>query len=166
MNRETNIFILSQPIRSGKTTALGQAMVSRNDVGGFLTPDIDGIRQLYHISKNIYIPFEAKPNEPSVSIGKFKFSQAAFDYGNHLLINALQYHEKYLIVDEAGKLELQEKGFHMGIQLIIQYIQNHPGTYKLLIVVRDSLLEDMIKQYRIQNAAVIDSSQISTFFSS
>ena len=47
-----NIFILSDAIQSGKTSALQLLCNSQTSVAGFLTPDINQLRVLVDIEKN------------------------------------------------------------------------------------------------------------------
>jgi hypothetical protein len=53
-----NIFILSDAIQSGKTSALQLLCNSQTSVAGFLTPDINQLRVLVDIEKNEPFAFQ------------------------------------------------------------------------------------------------------------
>ena len=155
---EPTIYILSQPIRSGKSTNLLKWVATQNNIGGILSPDIEGKRMIYSITSNKYIPFEVSANEKeAVQIGRFFFSAEAFETAKTILQNDATKDLDLLIIDEIGKLEISEqKGFEPVVTEIIKKFQATPTITKLLLVIRDTLLEEAIKHYHLQNASVVD----------
>ncbi|RYZ51177.1 MAG: hypothetical protein EOP49_12320 [Sphingobacteriales bacterium] len=151
------VVLFSRPVRSGKTTELLEWCKSRTDVGGLLSPDKDGIRWFYDISSQEWHPFEmAGPGTGSISVGRFHFSEAAFSEARSRL-TALAGINSFLAIDEVGKLELHRaEGLEPVIgELITGYLkQQYDGT--LLLVVRDTLLNELIKKYSLEQAAVIN----------
>ena len=83
----SNIIIISQPIRSGKTTALINRINVVKGVDGILSPDVNGLRKLLFIGKRNLIDFETLHQHDSISIGRFHFSNKAIETVNNYLIN-------------------------------------------------------------------------------
>ena len=78
----SNIFILSAPIQTGKTTALMEFWETGiTSFDGFITPDIDESRKLIFLDTDEELPFQLEDNakEDVLQIGRFKLSQSTFD---------------------------------------------------------------------------------------
>jgi nucleoside-triphosphatase len=139
-----SIYIFSRPVRSGKTTELMDWCGKRQHVAGLLMPDIDGSRKILDLESRKLIDVEctrpADATEPLIAIGRFYFYSNAFDRANAILLHALQAAPGWLVLDEAGKLELEGKGFYTSLRAAIDRytVANTPGN--LLVTVRDSLL--------------------------
>ena len=157
LNSHNNIIIFSKPIQSGKTTSLFQYIKNKNNVGGFLTPDVDGRRMLYDIKEKKYHLFETteKDENQTQKIGRFTFLETVFNVGKNI-IN--QYNnENIFIIDEVGKLEIEiDRGFEPMIKRITTDFKtnNYEGT--LLLIIRDTLLQKAIEKYGLQRAKIID----------
>lgn len=149
------ILLFSRPIRSGKTTELHHAFSGKKGVGGFLTPDRDGLRMLYELATGHWHPFEIPENadglEPVVVVGKFRFAESVFQQATQLFRE-----EKLLfVVDEVGKLEvLQNRGLEPELSALIRNYQSGSRTGVLLLIVRDTLLEEAIQKYGLQQVPV------------
>lgn len=152
------IYILSGPIRSGKTTALSRWVSERKDTDGILSPDNHlGQRYFMEIRTLQRFDFEAKSHveEETISIGRFHFLKSAFSRANAYLIKVLKRSNiKFIVIDEIGKLELNGKGLHDSVS---QLISNHKilKHCHLVLVIRDSLLESVIQYYNIIDYKVI-----------
>ncbi len=152
------IYILSQPIHSGKTTLLQNWISRQTSVGGILTPDIDGIRKLYDVSTGQYHTLQVNDMFDGVflQIGKYRFSIQGFEKARDILLSSVNENKfEWVVVDELGKLEMERKeGLEPAISQIINiYKANPPG--KLLLVIRDYLLEEAITHYDMQNVMVL-----------
>ena len=55
----------------------------------------------------------------------------------------------WLIIDEAGKLELNGKGFYEAIIKAVYLYNNNKTTGNLLITVRESLCKDVIAFFKL-----------------
>ena len=153
-----NIYIFSRPIRTGKTTALLDWLQKKEHVGGILTPDIDGKRKLYDISsKKIYdFQLDDDTEEEKVIVGKFIFSSAVFEKARDILSDIKE--KNWFVIDEIGKLETeQDRGFEPALSEAIKKFKQQNGNGKLLLVIRDTLLEQAIKKYELQAATVVHS---------
>ncbi|MBN3035178.1 MAG: hypothetical protein JW861_06300 [Bacteroidales bacterium] len=147
------IYILSGAIRSGKTTRLMGWSSLGGDVAGILTPDRDGIRMMYDIAARKWFPFEAGPEVPEdrvIRVGGFRFSLRAFEKAAGILISALSVKPAWLVVDEVGRLELEGKGFGLVLPAVISRYKSGSLQGSLLLVVRDSLLDDVVRKFKLE----------------
>ena len=144
------IYLLTGPVRSHKTTTLLQWSQLRDDCGGVLSPDVDGLRQLYNVRDKIYLSWQKteKEKENDVAIGRFIFDQDAFDtamdwLNDHLEDPALN----FIILDEVGPLELNGKGWDSWLRNALFSL----GDTSLILVVRENLVEEVINSYALIN---------------
>ena len=142
------IYILTGPIQSGKTTRIANWAMEKNDVFGILTPVISGKRMFTDLhSKNIF-EMEANSWETEIlTIGKFKFSKAGFSKAVEILRNGLNEKKGWLVVDEIGPLELKGEGFSDILKEILHSASNQQ---KILLVIRESILEDVIQFFGLR----------------
>lgn len=153
---QSDIYILSQPIQTGKTTLLQSWLKEQTHVAGFLTPDVDGLRMLYDIQRQTYHPLQVlTPDINTTSIGRFNFSNAGFNKAQSILNEASNY-QGWVIVDEVGRLEInQKKGLEPALSALIEQVKSTQNTPALLLVIRDYLLEEAIAHYGLSEANVI-----------
>ncbi len=153
------IYILSQAIQSGKTTFLMDAVSNSNHIGGFLSPTVSDVRMFYNIARKEYIPFGKKEADTStISVGRFHFVKESFDIASDWTIE--HYHDpniKVIIIDEIGKLELQDQGFH---HLTKELLLSDWSTKDCIFIIRDFLLQDAIEKYNITDYRMIQLDQI------
>ena len=158
------IYILSGPIRSGKTTALSRWASERNDVDGILSPDSDsGQRYFLEIKSLQHFDFETKAHsdEDSIRIGRFHFLKSAFNRANTYLIKTIdRKNSKIVVVDEVGKLELKGKGLHDSVRQLISHYQVLKDRH-LLLVIRAALLDSVLQYYNITPYKVITKETLS-----
>lgn len=147
-----NLFILTGPINSGKTTKLMQWAATQKNIDGIFQPVIDDKRFIYHISSRtlkILESINSIPKNELVIIGKYQFRKSVFDWAQNILINCLNKKLDWLIIDEIGPLELEEKGLEPTISKVFNEIDKLNGN--VLCVVRDSMLEKFVKYYKLEN---------------
>ncbi len=158
------IYILTGAIRSGKTSALLEWCCNRNDVDGVLCPDDENGKRYFLniIAEETYIlELDAKTeSDKIVSIGFFHFLKKAFDKANEYLVNLKEKTDySYLIIDELGKLELQNRGLHVAAKTQIpHYIKNE--NIHLILVIRESLMDEVISHYKITKYSVIKKEEL------
>ena len=151
----SNIIIISQPIRSGKTTALMNRINVVKGVDGILSPDVNGLRKLFFIGNRSLIDFETLHQHNSTTIGRFHFSKKAFEMANGYLINIQPAAHTEIIIDEIGKLELNEQGFYNALIHHLTLVRHAQSNHRLVLIVRDSLLEAVTSKFAIEDALVI-----------
>lgn len=152
-----SIYVFSRPINSGKTTELLQWSNKQKNIYGVLMPDINGSRKMLDLhTKNIFdIEYTNSSNtaEPLTIIGRFRFYTAAFDKANQIIIDALAQNPAWLVIDEAGKLEIDGKGFYPSIIKAAEFYNNNPGN--LLVTVREGLLAEVVSYFNLAEYKLI-----------
>ncbi|WP_460217821.1 nucleoside-triphosphatase [Psychroserpens sp. MEBiC05023] len=158
------IYILSDAIRTGKTTALQEWIKNRDDVDGLLCPDDqNGKRYFLKIKSKETFPLEVGyKNEDLVTIGPFQFLKSAFDSANRYLMTTVAEHRnQHVIIDELGKLELKCQGLHdSATRLIPNYVSDK--NQHLIIVVRDTLVNDIVSHYNISEYSIFKKEDLKT----
>jgi nucleoside-triphosphatase len=146
-----SFWIVTGPVRTGKTTALGRWLKQYDKAGGFLTPDgADGLRLFYDVGNDELLPFEVGDGalvEEIIEVGRFRFYKSAFDRGNDLLLQAERTDAEVIVLDEWGKLELRGKGFAKGAEYIVKKALIGSLAADLVVVVRDYLVDDFQTWY-------------------
>lgn len=154
-----SIYIFSRPVHSGKTTALQEWCANRQNILGILMPDINGNRKIYDLETKTV--FDIQCTDPSgtpdqlITVGRFHFYAAAFDKANAILMAALDQSPDWLVIDEAGKLELEGNGFYASVKKAVELYSNEKRAGNLLIAVRENLLGEVTGFFEIQHALVI-----------
>lgn len=145
-----NIYLLTGPIRTGKTTRLATWLEGR-DAAGILTPDREGIRWMKLLSQNLWVPFEVETETdlPIIEIGRFRFFAEAFTQAKTELQQAIDRQAPWIVVDELGKLEVKGKGLEPAITMLIEAAHSGIYTGNLLFVVREELLETVLDKWNI-----------------
>ncbi len=148
------IRILTGPTRSLKTTTLRAWVDQRNDCGGFLSPDVDGVRPLYHLRTKELVSWQhIIPQPGDVMIGRFAFDPAGFTEGIKWLEEDLHDPEmKHIILDEVGPLEMNGMGWDPWLQSHLPF----PPGKTLILVVRTTLLEEVINKYQLEDIDVVE----------
>lgn len=147
------IHILSGPVQSGKTTNLKFWCSRRDDTKGILAPVSEGRRFLFDISGRQSRPLqpEGESAEP-VRVGDYTFDNSVFAWGRDILEAALQEAPRWLVVDEIGPLELSGTGLEPAVSRIIA--ESAGKDIRLLLVVREKLLEKMILHYDLEPSLI------------
>jgi nucleoside-triphosphatase THEP1 len=95
---------------------------------------------------------EAMENETEVlSIGKFLFSKTSFDKAQQIIDNAMD-KKGWLIIDEIGPLEMRREGFY---EILNEVLRHQPEKQKILLVIRNGMLENVNGFFDLTNATVI-----------
>ncbi|WP_282030527.1 nucleoside-triphosphatase [Winogradskyella eximia] len=158
------IYILRGDIRTGKTTALQEWCKNRDDVDGVLCPDnAEGKRYFLEVkSKNEFELETELDTEAIIEIGNFKFLKSAFEKANTYLQSVASENEsQYLIIDELGKLELKNEGLHASAEKLISNYKSDERQH-LILVVRDYLLDAVLKHYSIEEYRILTKVNLET----
>jgi len=146
----SQLVIASDKIRSGKTTLLANWLKDKK-VGGFLTPDLNNFRMFYEILKTSFLPFETNEfSEDVTPIGRFFFLNSTFQRGCQIILDSIGQNLDYFIIDEFGKLELNDEGFGLAINSLISNLLEKPNQTTYIIVVRDYLVEDFLDKFGLK----------------
>lgn len=155
----SKIWILSRPIRSGKTTEILNTLPYLGKVDGILCPDKEDLRYAYSIAEQQYLPLQVtKSHAPSdsIQIGRFYFLKEGFLSAQQILLDTLNKSLDWVIVDEIGKLEYQRnEGLEPALSAFINHHLKSSEATHILLVIRDFLLEDIIAHYQLQEAHIV-----------
>ena len=142
-----NIYILSGPVRSGKTSRLLLWIYRRSDVGGILTPVFYKKRYVLNIpAKTVRLLDAGEKDADVITVGDHRFSQRAFDWARQLLADALSAGYRWIVVDEIGFLELHGGGLDSVVKTILSKGAATNGR-RLLLVVRENLRRAVMEHY-------------------
>jgi len=101
------------------------------------------------------IDFEKQPDENTMSVGRFHFSESVFQTAIDYLNNIRPASGADIIIDEIGKLELRGEGFHQALLHQLELVRRPESSHRLILVVRDSLLDQVMSAYSIQEASIL-----------
>ncbi len=152
-----NLYVYSAPVHSGKTTALMTWAEGRTDLGGFLAPDLEGLRYLLTLRDRKWYPFQVKENtqDTVVSICRYQFRAATFALAQQTLLFDARLPTPWLVIDEVGKLELQGLGHEPALSQVVHMWQTGEYPGRLLLVVRSELLFEIVEKYGLHGAQVL-----------
>lgn len=142
----SRVLFLTASIASGKTTALAAWAESNAGVAGILQPRSGSGRRLLDVSSGESVSLEAGPGQSAVLVGRFRFRSEAFAWANVRLVRAAAT-SNVVVLDEIGPLELRGEGLAEGLGAILDR-----GRGKSIVVVRESLLEDVRRQFGLEGA--------------
>jgi nucleoside-triphosphatase THEP1 len=143
-----DIYILTGPVHSGKTTWLMDWCSDKKNVYGIATPIVQGIRVFYDLHEKIIFPMEADIDDHNIlQIGKYIFSKKAFIKAEKIISDAVD-KSNYLVIDEIGPLELRGDGFNDVLKNILS---KEKIKFKLVLVIRNNILNELLNYYGIDN---------------
>jgi nucleoside-triphosphatase THEP1 len=133
-------------------------------VNGLLSPDDPSGKRFFLSIKNGHsFKFEADDGTEAstITIGSFRFLEAAFQRAHTEILKASEEVDfRYTVIDEVGKLELKTKGLHKAVSQVIPMYHSNRKRH-LILVVRDSLLQEVLGFYEITSFQIIDKNTIS-----
>jgi nucleoside-triphosphatase len=147
----SQIFLLSGAVHSRKTTRLTQWIKDKDNVDGILQPVIDEKRYIKIISSGEIRLLEVPDDSDKkniIAIGNYKFSNDVFTWARNQLIYSFKINPYWLIIDEFGKLEIDNKGLEPALSKVINELKNYPRI-NLVIVVRDYLVSGFLQKYSL-----------------
>ncbi len=144
-----SIHILSGPVHSGKTSRLNKWITQQHNVSGVLAPVINNKRYLKDLSSGEQRCLEVDNPESgdTVLIGRYLFSVKVFEWAVQVIENAIHLKPEWLIIDEVGPLELDNKGLAPAIESVLGADTNS----KIILVVRQNLLQAVINHYQLES---------------
>jgi len=147
---EKRIIIFTGPVHAGKTTALMHWCERRQDIGGILTPVINGKRFFWDNAAKEFFAMEADEEEEKIAVGKYQFRKAGFEKAIQRIKQNT--YKPWLVIDEIGPLELRGEGF-AGV--LKEVLEKQNGRQTILLVAREQILNEVIQQFGLQQAIII-----------
>ena len=151
------IYIYTGKIHSGKTTSVLNWAKTQNSVSGIVCPIINGKRYFvfYPSNRKYLVEANDKFKQEIIPCGNYKFRKIIFDNANEYLIKVINEDYEWVIIDEAGFLELDNSGFHISIEAAVKKYSLKSSKFNLIIIVRDTLVESILKKYKIEKTAKV-----------
>jgi nucleoside-triphosphatase THEP1 len=147
------VVILTGPVQTGKTTSLVLWSEKRNDVSGIITPVIDGKRIFMNADSREAFAMEADEGDGEVlTVGRFVFSKTNFAKAVQILRTSMR-RDGWLVIDEIGPMELKGEGFAAVLK---EALANTNEKQKILLIVREGLVEKVKEYFKISNAVVLN----------
>jgi len=142
------IQIITGKIGSGKTTYLKNLISSIDNIGGIIQPKIGEDRFFEDIKTNEskVITSQIKGKD-TFQLGRFLFYFESFSWARERLKLSCQDGSETIVVDEYGPLEFNNKGLEPVVSEILELILK--GNKKLVIVIRETLVEDFISKFEL-----------------
>lgn len=144
------IFILSGPIRTGKSTRLIKWVTEQKSFGGIVQLVEDGKRCIVDLSKmeRRFLETEDR-NANTVNIGKFKFDAGVMEWAKICLMAAAKKKPGWLVVDEFGKLEMSNRGLEPVVSFLLNDFELREST-KIIVVVRENLFKEFLGKFELK----------------
>ena len=148
-------YILCDQIQTGKTSALNDSLQYLRPCMGFICPDINGTRMMVELQNMKMHDFQIKKPifSGDLKIGRFAFLGSTFKLAQNILNQIPNDFEGNVIIDEIGKLELQDSGLEPALG---HFLNRQNTSYTLILVVRDYLLDQVKEKYNLQNSLVLN----------
>ncbi|TVQ49451.1 MAG: hypothetical protein EA362_04550 [Saprospirales bacterium] len=161
-----DILILSGDTGEGKTTALLTWMnEGKKRVHGIFMPVENQKRLFYNpymdVKINAEVSKSVKERDGVFEIGKFKFSKKSFKVAGSWLKMKPPLNTDFLIIDEIGPLELRGEGLEPELTDFLEKIKNGEINQTIILVVRKSLVVDVIDHYQLTNIKLIRKEDLS-----
>ncbi len=150
-----NIIIIVQDNSTANTSRLMNWINVHTNTDGILSPIVNGCRNLLLISKKHLINLDSLQKEKVTTIGESDFSNDAFNQANNYLLQLSPMENSIIIIDEIGGLELKEKGLYKGLKHQLNLASESREDHQLFIVVKESLLDECKKKFKLDNVKLI-----------
>lgn len=146
------LYILTGGVRTGKTTALEAWCAAGEGRSGILQPVRDGVRMLLDIDSGEERRLDATGEEAgseTIGIGRYMFKRDTLEWGKEKLIETARRGPRYLVLDELGYLEMEQKGMHDTFLRLLQMNRDLAKT-TLLVVIREALLKSVMHHFNLE----------------
>ena len=161
LNSGPKYFILSGPVASGKTTILIEVIESLKANGicisGIYSPRLlENNRTIGYDVVDIHtgkqeVFLRRTEIESMKDIGPYTIYEEGLNLGKNALKELDCADQRIVVIDEVGNLELSGKGWASCIEKLVNPAQSH-----LLLVVRENLVDSVIKKWDLTPAIVFN----------
>ncbi len=162
------IYILTGKISSGKSTFLLNFFKNKSNVCGVIQVKKNQRRYFVELPEGREYSMECEnQDEEKIKIGDYSFSVTSVRKANTKLINCLIGSASVVIIDEFGKLEVEQKVFYDVIKSAIE-LSRKEKSKNLIIVIRNYLLDEFFSMFGLEpnSYKVIDINRAEGFFMS
>jgi len=158
------VIILTGKIGSGKTTSLINWIKNNKNIAGIVTLTKKGKRVLWDVGSNEEKCFEVDEsfNGPVQKIGQFIFDEEAFTWAEKFVKEYDFNNVNSFVIDEAGLLELNKKGFYNAIQNLLRLTKDK--NIKIIFVVREQCIEKFIELFDLKDVKIYTKENFNSSF--
>lgn len=161
---DCKIFILTGEVHCGKSRTLGRFLTDKKDEGkvvkGLLNPSIDHEKWFVNLSSDdVFSAEKMTQADKPIRIGRYNFSTNAFERAKSILSDIPENPCDFFVIDELGKLEMEDKGLEPNISSVIERLAE-TKIRNLIIVVRDFLVADAKSKFNLESASVIEQTDL------
>jgi nucleoside-triphosphatase THEP1 len=144
---EKKIYILSGPVKTGKSTRLLVWALKKENAKGIITPISGKKRVFFDIGTQEVFHMEAQEGEKNtLTTGKYIFSKDSFDKAEKIIETGASTDAQWIVIDEIGPMELKGEGF---CRVLRKILKNDLRTYNLVLVIRDKIIADTLNHFGI-----------------
>lgn len=154
MRSKSRIILFSREVHSGKTTELLELLEHKVGIGGILCPNKNGRKHAMFLPERKTYPLESNGEKSSIKVGNYILDKTILKKISDYLAQMKPHDFGLIVVDEIGKLELKNEGYEPGLSRLIQNFHKEQPSCSLILVVRDSLLLQVIEKYKLENYEV------------
>lgn len=141
------VLIVTGPVGAGKTTRLAAWAAGPADVGGVLQPA--GAKGRRFVDLRSGEAFAMEGADATVAVGRFVFRQAAFDWAEARILEAVRGPgATFVVIDEVGPLELRGEGLADAVCAAVAAER----VFSLILVVRDGLVDAVREAFGVPQA--------------
>lgn len=151
------VYLVSGPVRSGKTTRLGAWCGDQADphpgrplvsADGILAPVVRGHRHLVRVATGISRDLESIPDGTATEVvRRYRFNAGVFAWARAGLRASAQSGAEWIVVDEIGPLELAGGGLEPAIGELFTATAALPT--RIVLVIREHLVAEVLDYFRI-----------------
>jgi molybdenum cofactor guanylyltransferase len=109
------------------------------------------------IGTNTIVDLQLSDDDEGIKIGRFVFDPKGFAKAQGFLLENIKTEYDWIIIDEIGRLEMdRHEGLEPAVSIVINHVKTTSTQTKLLLVVRDYLLDEVKKHYDIEDAKLLN----------
>jgi len=142
-----HFYVLTGEIKTGKSTSLLNWANRLKSIGGIIQLQENEKRFIFDITSKQKKELTKKESENAIPVGKFFFDKNVLEWGNELLLRALNENVNWLIFDEYGISEFENQCFEPNISELFYVITKRNLHMNCVIVVREKLLKQFISKF-------------------
>lgn len=156
------IYLVSGPVRSGKTSRLGTWCRDHPDtlpgtgsdsIDGILAPVIRGHRHVVRVTTGASRDLEDIPRGVATEVvRRYRFNAEAFSWARDNLRAAARSGAEWIVVDEIGPLELAGGGLEPAVAELLAATAVRPA--RIVLVIREHLVADVLDYLGIHDGDV------------
>ena len=150
------LIVFTDKINSGKSSIILELSEKAKIFEGFIQLKHNSKRFIKFLNNGNLIEFTCEPDEEFevLEIGNFLFKKNIFDLLNTFIIDSTKcLNNSYFVIDEWGLLEKNGLGLNKSIKYLIE--GNWYKKFNYIIIVRDWLYNDFLKNYNLDEANIL-----------